>query len=354
MQYNQPYGITDPNAPYINGNPATGTMGSIPPAASIEYDQREIVAVIQYAFNKGLIDFNNQVCQAPSNADLQQLLKAIFGMTRLNKLQADIVIYINASTGDDTIGDGSAAKPYRTYQKAVNSAQALIDLNQQHRITFHGTGAFTNAPTPVGSAICSLFGLFAGQAGMNSIVFDNTNATFNAINGSCFWISSGAQCTVIGGSYMASMDSIPGHTGQGCAFVIGGNGAVTFYGGTLSACDYAHFFNYGIIEVVAAYTIAGNAKNHIINQPSSVFATSNGPFNVALVGTPNFSDCFINNYGGSYGIGGFDCGFTGAATGKKFNLFGFGTIYTFGNGPNFVPGSVAGTIAANTGNGEVV
>ena len=46
MQYNQPYGVSDPNAPYINGNPTTGTMGSIPPAASIEFPQREIVDVI--------------------------------------------------------------------------------------------------------------------------------------------------------------------------------------------------------------------------------------------------------------------------------------------------------------------
>ena len=46
MQYNPPYGVSDPNAPYINGNPSTGTMGSIPPAASIEYPQREIVNFI--------------------------------------------------------------------------------------------------------------------------------------------------------------------------------------------------------------------------------------------------------------------------------------------------------------------
>ena len=32
MQYNQPYGVTDTNAPYINGNPTTGTMGSSRPA----------------------------------------------------------------------------------------------------------------------------------------------------------------------------------------------------------------------------------------------------------------------------------------------------------------------------------
>lgn len=46
MKYWQPYGISDPNASYINGNPATGTPGSIPPAQSIEHPQREIVAVI--------------------------------------------------------------------------------------------------------------------------------------------------------------------------------------------------------------------------------------------------------------------------------------------------------------------
>ena len=49
MQYNAPYGVSDPNAPYINGNPSTGTMGSIPPAASIEYPQRELVNLISDA-----------------------------------------------------------------------------------------------------------------------------------------------------------------------------------------------------------------------------------------------------------------------------------------------------------------
>jgi hypothetical protein len=66
MKYEQPYGVSDPNAAYINGNPATGTMGSIPPAASIENPQREIVNTIA---DTGLI--------VPSDADLHQLAKAI-------------------------------------------------------------------------------------------------------------------------------------------------------------------------------------------------------------------------------------------------------------------------------------
>ncbi len=66
MKYNQPYGVSDPNAPYVNGNPSTGTMGSIPPAASIEYPQREIVNFIS---DNGLAP--------PDNADLRQLSKGI-------------------------------------------------------------------------------------------------------------------------------------------------------------------------------------------------------------------------------------------------------------------------------------
>jgi len=65
MKYYQPYGISDPDAPYINGNPATGTMGSIPPAQSIEHPQREIV------------NFINKNGLTPTDADLLQLSKAV-------------------------------------------------------------------------------------------------------------------------------------------------------------------------------------------------------------------------------------------------------------------------------------
>src|SRR4029077_15468777 len=71
MKYNQPYGISDPNGSYINGNPSTGTMGSIPPAASIENPQREIVNLIADAGG------------TPSDADLHLLARGVQG-GRLN------------------------------------------------------------------------------------------------------------------------------------------------------------------------------------------------------------------------------------------------------------------------------
>jgi hypothetical protein len=66
VKYQQPYGITDPEAPYINGNPSTGTMGSIPPAASIEHPQREIVNLIKDA-----------AAVTPVETDLHQLGKSL-------------------------------------------------------------------------------------------------------------------------------------------------------------------------------------------------------------------------------------------------------------------------------------
>ena len=65
MQYNQPYGVTDTNAPYINGNPEAGLRGSIPPAASIEYPQRE------------LVNFFSDAGFTPDNGDLRQLGKSV-------------------------------------------------------------------------------------------------------------------------------------------------------------------------------------------------------------------------------------------------------------------------------------
>lgn len=66
MDYNQPYGA-GAGAAYVNGNPATGVPGSIPPAAAIEYPQREIVGIIA---DCGL---------TPDNANLHQLSLAVQG-----------------------------------------------------------------------------------------------------------------------------------------------------------------------------------------------------------------------------------------------------------------------------------
>lgn len=65
MKYQQPYGVLDPNSPYINGDPSIGRQGSIPPAAAFEQPMRELVQCIT---GTGL---------TPSDNDLTQLWQAL-------------------------------------------------------------------------------------------------------------------------------------------------------------------------------------------------------------------------------------------------------------------------------------
>jgi hypothetical protein len=80
VRYNQPGDQpNNPNAPYVDGNPGAGIQGSIVPAAGVEFDQREIIEVITRANVRLYSDFDGVPCGVPSNADLQQLRKAIEG-----------------------------------------------------------------------------------------------------------------------------------------------------------------------------------------------------------------------------------------------------------------------------------
>ncbi|RXG91600.1 hypothetical protein [Bradyrhizobium zhanjiangense] len=130
MQYNQPYGVSDPNAPYINGNPATGQAGSIPPAASIEYPQREIVNLIT--------DVN---IAAPANSDLHQMAKAIQS-SRLNYSAdygtANAYVAHLAPTPDDYF-TGMIVRLKVGATNAGDSTLALYPLSPKHVVRPDGT-----------------------------------------------------------------------------------------------------------------------------------------------------------------------------------------------------------------------
>ncbi len=65
MKYNPPYGSTDPDASYVQGDEGAGILGSLTPKEAFEHPQREIVHVIEEA---GL---------TPSASNLTQLYTAI-------------------------------------------------------------------------------------------------------------------------------------------------------------------------------------------------------------------------------------------------------------------------------------
>jgi hypothetical protein len=87
MKYQQPYGIPDVNAPYINGDPSIGRAGSIPPAAAFEYHQRELVSLISAS---GFF---------PTDADLTQVVKSV----QSQRVNAGIATNTAAGTQNDIV-----------------------------------------------------------------------------------------------------------------------------------------------------------------------------------------------------------------------------------------------------------
>jgi len=108
LKYSQPYGLPDqpaipsPNPPdgsafqrYVNGNPVTGTAGSIPPASSIDEDQIEILNVIinaqQLTADPTLI---------PTHGDLTQLLRALNAMFAQRYITTHVEKVVHGSGAD--------------------------------------------------------------------------------------------------------------------------------------------------------------------------------------------------------------------------------------------------------------
>ena len=129
MQYNQPLDQpANPNAAYVDGVPAAGIQGSIVPAASIEYDQREVVEVITRANVRGYSDFSGVPCAVPANTDLSQLRKAIEGyITNWQFLiTTEITFKVHGSGAD--FADLNAAFSYLGKYKITPTGHVILQL----------------------------------------------------------------------------------------------------------------------------------------------------------------------------------------------------------------------------------
>lgn len=123
MKYNQPYGVSDPEAAYINGNPSTGTMGSIPPAASIEHPQREIVNLIKNTKNG-----DGSAFAAPSPGDLLQLARCIQSGLLIYARDSGVanVVRLNISPAINQYWEGLTVLARILY---ANTGPAMLDIN---------------------------------------------------------------------------------------------------------------------------------------------------------------------------------------------------------------------------------
>ncbi|WP_155255200.1 hypothetical protein [Bradyrhizobium elkanii] len=343
MKYNQPYGLAEEDVlysvPFVNGDPSIGRAGSIPPAESIEYDQREIIAVIQWAYDHGYVDYAAQLCQAPTNADLTQLLKAIWGLVNSRFLQAPRDYYVNAVTGNDANDGLSAAKPFKTLQKAQDT---LVRFNLNgYNVTVH-VAAGTYAPVNIGSI---------GGAGTVSYVGDTSNPANCLIAASV-----GPSVGVIGTGdyrfYGFKCTSAANDVGvPSTCFWVWGTATVALYQIEFGATIDAHMItvNGGYIGCFGPFKVTGNTNNHYYcGSGGRILNTTYAPALLALT-IPNPITVtrwvYCDGASGTVMKYGTITGFANV-TGQKYTAVQNSIIDSVGGGINYLPGTIAGTTAS--------
>ena len=339
MLYNQPFDQPAlPNAPFVNGNPGTGVAGSIPPAAQMEYPQREIVNALEVA---GLTPSNGDLTQlaqamsiglwlgamsgsanaltdtlptlaTTSDGSTQYLIPAlVVGMTFHGIIPA-------TNTGPATLtltgfGTAPGAKPivrkdntplqagdlpsgatvswrwdgtsFRVVGMVASdiAAPAVAAVNAgRKRISLTGSGTFT-VPAGVTQLFVTVRGAGAGGGG----VLASPNAIVLAPGGSGGSFATGA-ITVTPGQQISYTQGLGGTAGT-AAGAAGGNGGTTTFGSYLTASGG----NGGT---------AGYNGNQNPSPPAPPSAGTGGSINSA--GGPATNGAYIGTTGGQGGTGG--------------------------------------------------
>lgn len=200
MKYTQPFGNADPNAAYVNGNPATGTPGSIIPAGAVEPAQREIVAVIAAA---GL---------TPTDGNNTQLLAAL--QIAANPIGTDTG---TANALVVNLGPGFALAPFaKITAKALNTVTGPTTIQVSTNAVLVGTFAITRTD----QSPLNPYDIVAGE--VFNIVYDGVEFQLQKAitggTGQLRWLLAGASLTgwvTLNGQTIGSAAS--GATGRAAA-----------------------------------------------------------------------------------------------------------------------------------------
>jgi hypothetical protein len=373
--------VSDPNAPYINGNPSTGTMGSIPPAASIENPQREIVNLIAAC---GL---------TPDDADLLQLARAVqsgevaYGVDTGSAtayavaLNPPLLAYTeglalwvlpaNANSGPATFNvNGLGARNIVRRGGAPLSAgdmpqgyKSLLTYNALHsNFELYGTGFTPAGFLPVLTANMTLY--VNGGTGDDSL-YDGTAATVSGPHGPFKTITRAMAETFKYGPSLYTMtinvaagtynETVQTPQVRGPSIILNGAGATNTF---VTGATDTHTFFCGNGNVMTIQNICGQALNGTFGPPSIYVAANGGLIvtnntasngaNGAVFWADNSGLMQIGNHtfnsGSTINIGFFAANAVIAAYGANKTV----STYTFG-------GSVAvtGAFATAIGGGSV-
>lgn len=253
--------------------------------------------------------------------------------TQREVLTANRNYYVRTDGSDSNNGlTNNSGGAFLTQQKAIDIVAAL-DLSIYNVTIFCGPGTRT-APVTLKKLTGS------GTASLEGDVTTPSNCTQSVTGGQCFTMEPGAIWKMRGFKLSTTTSGYPiSCSAVGCELTLDGNmeyGAAASYHIVVSTG--------GSCKMTSSYTISASATNHILVQTGGILFYTPGA--VTLSGSPAWSAAFISVTSGGL-VTTASATFTGAATGKRFDVTLNGVINTFGGGANYFPGNVAGT--ATTG-----
>ncbi len=272
------------------------------------------------------------------DGNLNLRLKALPPAQSRIRLTANTTFYVDASSGNDTSGLGTAAAPWATLQHARNVVQQSYDLGG-YGVTFNCAGAFTAGVVAVMPLV--------GQSSSGGEIWSLTSgSSVSASAASCFIGSTGAVLNVHAPSGVATLAASGTSNTQGCGLFAQYGGFVSLGSGiAFGACAQAPFGTgpLGSISIAGNYAASGNGNTHFFFDSGGTIQVASSGITCTLSGTPAYALGFA--YGVSGGtLSAWNMTFAGSgATGKKYNLFSNAVADTDAAGVSYFPGSVSGT-----------
>jgi hypothetical protein len=309
---------------FTGGAPATGLSPTRVSADWLNATQEEISYVIETA---GL---------TLSKTDRTQLFQALQRLTR-TRLAGPLDLYVS-TTGSDTNNGLSPTQAFASVTAAYNDIRDRYDLNGYQATIHVADGSY--GPQYCANAIVGPPVNIIGNATTPD------NVLFNNANGATFIVNLGATVN-LQGFKLTSGGALGDYYNQPCGLVVNQAAVCTFHNLDFGVCAQAHMMSTagGVLSVPGqgySYTVSGNAPVHLSAWLAGYIAIADS--HITIVNNPAFSTAFAHMNAGGV-LAGWNCTFTGTATGPKHLADTNGVILTNTGNVNYFPGSVAGTVS---------
>ncbi|GGC68664.1 hypothetical protein [Chelatococcus reniformis] len=344
MKYQQPYGVSDPNASYVNGNPAAGTAGSIPPAAAIEHAQRELVHFIQWVLtdpaDRGAL--NNGIpfkigTTIPSAGDLQQLRKALTLMfPSLLPLNAEVFVRPGGNNDNDGQSNDDA-HAFADMVGVINYAQRFTGANRLKVTVAPGTYPSWRVDNlPVGLDI-------VGDTSTDNVVFDTSSV---GVNRGCIEVLRGSDISLTKIAY--------GSTSPGSYGLVAANASRVLTNGLwLRGAPRADIIaqSNSAITLGGAISVAAGTREAVVSADNSgiVIARVDIVPTFSFPATINVTSGFVTAFiAAIVRLAGASFTSPSNVAGRRYLAAEGGIVSSGGGGATFYPGSTAGDASTGT------